>query len=184
MSMKISENISCLRIYDEERLKEKQAIDRTEEAKETEKTSDKTTVPKDEYISSDKSGEKPSGLYRLGQDENGNKKLIYDDPNKTGNEREGAKPKAKQNGEGGSPQGVKPQKPKEEKWIGNTDKVEREIRELKEKKKELEQQIRSAAGDEEKVKELEKKLADIENELSQKDNDTYRRQNTDVTKAD
>lgn len=68
--------------------------------------------------------------------------------------------------------------------MGNTDKVEREIRELKEKKKELEQQIHSAAGDEKKVKELEKKLADIENELSQKDNDTYRRQNTVVTKAD
>ncbi len=54
----------------------------------------------------------------------------------------------------------------------------REIKELKEKKKELEQQIKSASGDEEKVKELESKLAQVERELSQKDNDTYRRQHS------
>lgn len=155
MSMKINGNSSDLGINAKERLKEKQALDRTEEAKETDKASDKTSVPKDEYISSEKSGEKPSGLYRLGQDENGNKKLIYDAPDKAGNAKE--------------------------KCIANTDQVDREIEKLKEKKKELEQQIRAAFGDEEKIKELEKKLADIENELSQKDNDTYRRQNASVT---
>lgn len=37
-------------------------------------------TPKDEYISSEKSGIKPSGLYRMGQDENGNPKVLYDDP--------------------------------------------------------------------------------------------------------
>lgn len=158
MSMKINGNSSYLGINAKERLKEKQALDRTEEAKETDKVSDKTSVPKDEYISSEKSGEKPSGLYRLGQDENGNKKLIYDAPDKAGNAKE--------------------------KCIANTNQVDREIEKLKEKKKELEQQIRAAFGDEGKIKELEKKLADVENELSQKDNDTYRRQNASVTKAD
>ena len=44
--------------------------------------------------------------------------------------------------------------------------------------KELEQQIQSASGDEEKVKELEKKLTQVKQELSLKDNDTYRRKNT------
>ncbi len=39
-------------------------------------------VPKDEYISSEKSNAKPSGLYRMGQDENGNPKVLYDDPKK------------------------------------------------------------------------------------------------------
>ena len=55
------------------------------------------------------------------------------------------------------------------------------IEKLKEDKKQLEQQIKVAAGDEEKMKELEKKLAQIEGELSQKDNDTYRRQNAVIS---
>ncbi len=45
----------------------------------------------------------------------------------------------------------------------------------------MEQQIRSASGDEKKVRELEKELAQVESELSQKDNDTYRRQNAFVS---
>ena len=67
---------------------------------------------------------------------------------------------------------------KTEKCTGNTDKVDREIKKLKGKVKELEQQIQSASGDEEKVKELEKKLTQVKQELSLKDNDTYRRKNT------
>ncbi len=59
---------------------------------------------------------------------------------------------------------------------GNTDEVDREIEKLKEKKQQLEQQIRMAVEDEEKVRDLEKELAQVENELSQKDNDAYRRQ--------
>lgn len=66
----------------------------------------------------------------------------------------------------------------QEKCTGSTDQVDREIKKLKEKKKQLEQQIQSAAGDEKKVRELKEKLAQVENELSQKDNDTYRRQHS------
>lgn len=58
----------------------------------------------------------------------------------------------------------------------NTDKVDREIKKLKEEKKQLEQQIKMAAGNPQKIMELKKKLSMIEQELSQKDNDTYRRQ--------
>ena len=57
----------------------------------------------------------------------------------------------------------------------------REIEKLKEEKEQLEQQIKAAAGDKEKVKVLEKKLAQIEGELSQKDNDTYRRKNAVIS---
>lgn len=39
----------------------------------------------------------------------------------------------------------------------------------------------TATGDKEKVKVLEKKLAQIEGQLSQKDNDTYRRQNAVIS---
>ncbi len=78
--------------------------------------------------------------------------------------------------------------------VCNTDKVDREIEKLKEKKRELEQQIQSAFGDEtpsgyhsmpsgdkveRKIQELEKKLAQVEQELSQKDNDTYRKQHSE-----
>ena len=63
----------------------------------------------------------------------------------------------------------------------NTDNVDREIEKLKEEKEQLEQQIKAAAGDKEKVKVLEKKLAQIEGELSQKDNDTYRRKNAVIS---
>ncbi len=51
---------------------------------------------------------------------------------------------------------------------------------MKEKKKQLEQQIQMAAGDEKKIATLEKRLAQVEEELSRKDNDTYRRQHTQV----
>lgn len=151
MAMQISGNYDHSRTNYAEQVKEKQAAQRDEEAnKETDKKeSGKLSELQDEYISSEKSGKKPTGLYRIGQDESGNRKIFFDDPGKPA-----------------------------EKCTGNTDKVEREIRKLKEKKRELEQQLRSASGDEKKVRELEKKLAQVENELSQKDNDTYRRQNT------
>ena len=74
-----------------------------------------------------------------------------------------------------------PKKP-EEKWMGNTDKVDREIEKLKEKKKEQEQQIRAASGDEQKARALDKELAQVENELRQKDNDAYRKQHSSMHK--
>lgn len=117
---------------------------------------------KDEYISSEKSGSKPSGLYYLGKDENGNPRVVYDDWKRE------IKP-GKEADEPGK---------KAEKCTTNTDKVDREIEKLKEEKKQLEQQIKAAAGEEEKVKEWKKKLAQIEMELSWKDNETYRRQNS------
>lgn len=145
MSMEINGRYSQYQADYAERLKAGQ-----EEGKETEKI----PVPHDEYVSSEKSGVKPNGLYRLGQDEDGKKKVFFDDPQKNRSEKS------------------------EEKCTGSTDEVDREIKKLKEKKKQLEQQIQSAAGDEKKVKELEEKLAQVESELSQKDNDTYRRQHS------
>ncbi len=144
------------------------------------KNAGKLSEPRDEYISSEKSGQKPTGLYRLGQDENGNRKIFFDDPkaghadgkdDRSGESEDGKAPKV-----GGDSQG----KPAE-KCVANTDKVDREIKKLKKKKQQLEQQIQSASGDEKKIRELEKKLAQVENELSQKDNDTYRRQNASVS---
>jgi len=185
MAMEINGKYGQYPIDYAERLKAEQ-----EKAKETEKeqngkrVSDQIPDLQDEYISSEKSGTKPSGLYRLGQEEDGKKKIFFDDLKKADHTDEKKQP---------SIESSNPEKDKEtkqptvksnhseksaEKCIGNTDKVDREIKKLKEKKKELEQQIKSAAGDEKKIKELENKLAQVESELSQKDNDTYRRQQT------
>ena len=69
---------------------------------------------------------------------------------------------------------------KAEKCTTNTDKVDREIEKLKEKKRQIEQQIQSET-DENKRQALEKQLAQVEAELSQKNNDAYRRKNAVVS---
>lgn len=86
------------------------------------------------------------GLYRLGRDEDGQSKIYFDAPEN-----------------------------KAESCTCNTDNVDREIESLKRKQEELSQQINSEA-DPGKIEELERKLAQTEQELSQKDNDSYRRQ--------
>lgn len=68
----------------------------------------------------------------------------------------------------------------EEKCTTNTDRPDREIEKLKEKKQQLEQQIKQASGDDRKIRELEQKLAQTERELSQKENGAYRQQNSTV----
>ena len=140
---------------------------KSEEVKEAVKSEEAVKnipIPEDEYISSEKSGGKPVGLYRMGQDDKGNPKIIYDDPKKIKKNVQSADPKSST-----------------EKTTTNTDRVDSEIKRLKEEKKQLEQQLKAASGNEEKIKELEQKLTQIENELSQKDNDTYRRQNADIS---
>ena len=168
MSMEISSNYKDYKNEYLDRVQTGQ--DKVKEASQDQRGEDKNEgipVPKDEYISSEKSGSKPSGLYRLGQDENGNPKVMYDDPKRVAKAKD-VQPKEE------------PAK-KAEKCTTNTDNVDREIEKLKEEKKQLEQQIKAAAGDKEKVRVLEKKLAQIEGELSQKDNDTYRRKNAVIS---
>jgi len=155
-------------------LREEKAKEAEKAKEEKEKASEQANNPKDEYISSEKSGEKPSGLYRMEQDENGNKKIVFDDPKKAQNETP-AKDKERSK--------AKPDNPAEpsQQCTTDTGNVDREIEKLKAKKQQIAQQIQSARGDDAKVRELQKKLAQVENELSQKDNDTYRRQNASVT---
>ena len=167
-----------------ERVKEKQAALRAEKAKEAaeEKGSGKLSEPQDVYIRSEKSGKEPVGLYRIGQDENGGRKIFFEDPDKADRADGKEEPKAeKADGKKPKVDGDSQGKPAEV-CIGNTDKVDREIEKLKEKKRELEQQIRSASGDERKIQELEKKLAQVEQELSQKDNETYRKQHSEFSR--
>ncbi|MCI9598221.1 MAG: hypothetical protein HFE75_13175 [Firmicutes bacterium] len=174
MIMGISGNHDANKSDYVEQMKEKRALDRAEKAEEAEKgengakTAEKISPRHDEYISSEKAAPESSGLYRLGEDENGERKIFFDDPSKFDDGNEKTQPKV-------NPDGAEKS---EETCTGNTDKVDREIRKLREKKQLLEQQIQAASGDEEKVRELEKKLARVESELSQKDTDAYRRQHT------
>lgn len=168
MSMEISGNYKDYKNeYLERAQTEQDKVKRTSQEQRAEDKSEGVSIPKDEYISSEKSGSKPSGLYSLEQDENGNPKVMHDDPKRAAKAKD-VQPKEE------------PAK-KAEKCTTNTDNVDREIEKLKEEKKQLEQQIKAAAGDKEKVKVLEKKLAQIEGQLSQKDNDTYRRQNAVIS---
>ncbi len=181
MSMEINgSRPDGLRAYTE-RLKEDRSPDRADKTADAESTTtDRLPVPQDEYISSEKTGVKPGGLYRLGQDEEGNRKIFYENPKKAHNADRKPHPGTNADSPEKRSSASAPEAASEEpeKIVGNTDRVDREVRKLKEKKRQLEQQLHSVSGDEEKTRELEKKLAQVESELSQKDNDAYRRQHT------
>lgn len=103
----------------------------------------------DEYVPEEK--REPSGRYWLGRDEDGTPKIYFDAP-----ERD-----EKPDGEA-------------ESCTCSTDKVDREIEQMKTKQAELERQL-DTETDSTRISEVERKLAQIERALSQKDNDTYRR---------
>lgn len=71
-------------------------------------------------------------------------------------------------------------KDSEEEVVGSTDKVDAEIKKLKEKKAKLEQEIAQAKNDPEKLEKLQKQLDQVENELRVKDTDAYRRKHMQV----
>ena len=140
----------------------------------------------DEYVPEGEKKRESYGRYWLGKDEEGSPKIYFDDPEAA----EGApvSPEApKAEDPDGEKEPMSPEKAgppgkggKEEKCIGNTDAVDREIRKLKEKKEKLEAKL-DRETDETKRESLERQLAQVENELRQKDNDAYRRQHTKVT---
>lgn len=66
-----------------------------------------------------------------------------------------------------------------ESCICNTDRVDGEIKRLREKQEQLEQQLRRADG--ENAENIKKQLESVSAELAIKDNDTYRRQNAVFT---
>ena len=70
-------------------------------------------------------------------------------------------------------------KSEKDKTTTNTDDVDREIEKLKEKKKQLEQELKTS--DESKKEDLEAQIQQLEMELLQKDNDTYRHNNAIIS---
>lgn len=167
MSMEISNRYGLDYIH---KAQTEQTAKATERAEEAAKSKEKD---KPEYISSEKSGKKPSGLYHMEQDKNGNPKIIFDTAKKA-EEAESEQPKGAELKEVSDNDRVKV-------TIGNMDKVKNEIKKLKEEKKQLEQQLKMAAGNEQKTKELKAKLAQVEAELSVKDTDEYKKQHAEYT---
>lgn len=167
MSMEISNRYGLDYIH---KAQTEQTAKATERAEEAAKSKEKD---KPEYISSEKSGKKPSGLYHMEQDKNGNPKIIFDTAKKA-EEAESEHPKGAELKEVSDNDRVKV-------TIGNMDKVKNEIKKLKEEKKQLEQQLKMAAGNEQKTKELKAKLAQVEAELNVKDTAEYKKQHAEYT---
>lgn len=146
-------------------------VGKTEEAAE-EKSAERRAVPRmDEYVPEEP--RTPIGLYRTEPDENGEPRIIFDAPEDEPQAPEKAEesPQAPKKAGGG--------KEKSETCTGNTDKVDREIRKLRQEREQLEREISRAEGDPDRRAELEKQLAQVENELRMKDNESYRRQHSE-----
>jgi len=158
---------------------------------------------RDEYVPEEKRGES-WGRYWLEKDADGSLKVRFDDPEaaEAAPEKGPAAPEEKApekaapaSGEGGEepeaavPGEEAPEKAapsgggrKAERCICNTDKVDRELEKLREKRAEVEKRLASET-DEAKAGDLERRLAQVENELRQKDNDAYRRSHSVFTEG-
>lgn len=122
-------------------------------AKETEKT----TENRDKYVPSEE--KEPIGLYSAAPYENEEPPISF----------EKAESKFNDNGD----------EPEKEAVTANTDKVDREIKKLRDKAQMLSQRLRSA--DESTAADIRRELEQVKAELAQKDNDEYRRQNAVFT---
>lgn len=139
---------------------------------------------RDEYVPEEKKGS--YGRYWLGKDHDGSPKIYFDDPEAA---EDAPAPPFEEEAPGGGEGAAVPERAapaggdrKEERCTVNTDKVDRELRRLKEERKELEERL-STETDETKVKELERELSRVESELRQKDNDAYRRRHAVYTES-
>lgn len=119
------------------------------DAKEPEKVSEN----RDEYIPSEE--KEPIGLYSVAPDENGEPQISFDKADKSAD---------------------KGNEPEKETVTANTDKVDREIKNLRNKEQTLRQKLSSA--DESTAADIQRELEQVNAELAQKDNDEYRRQHT------
>ncbi len=168
------------------------ATDKADDASkvESQKISGASNEPHDEYIpGGDKASETP-GIYRPETDKNGQQKIVFDKPDSPVKSEQSDAAQGKDNGGSSkvAPGQTKadenlkekdgPEKSGDKKHdlrcSVNTDKVDTEIKKLKEKKQQIEQKIKRTV-DEDKCKELKKQLSQIESELSAKDNDAYRK---------
>lgn len=159
-------------------------VEKTPQARQPEEeTKARPATPRmDEYTPEEK-GE-PTGRYWIEKDENGKPVIHVDDPEKAadGAREADRTPDAEKSERDGAADGSEKKASAEggETCTCSTDKVDREIAELKKKKQDLERRLGSET-DEKKIEKMEKELAEVKRELQQKDNDTYRRQHAEYT---
>ncbi|MDE7231399.1 MAG: hypothetical protein K2N56_13055 [Oscillospiraceae bacterium] len=118
---------------------------------------EKVSENHDKYIPSEE--KEPIGLYGVVPDENGEPRISFDK----------AEDKSADN----------KNEPEEETVTANTDKVDREIKKLRDKAQLLSQKLQFA--DEGTASDIQRELEQVNAELAQKDNDEYRRQHTVFT---
>ncbi len=113
------------------------------------------TIPenRDEYVPSEE--KQPIGLYSVSHDDDGNPRVSSDDE-KSNSDYSG-----------------------NDTITANTDKVDRELKALREKEQALRQKLRSA--DESTADDIRREFEKVTAELAQKDNDEYRRSNAVFT---
>lgn len=132
-------------------------INSVRSAENTPKTDEKGSgmIPenRDEYVPSEE--KEPIGLYSVSPDENGDPRVSFDSEKSKSDD------------------------PESDTITANTDKVDREIKSLRDKEQALRQKLRSA--DESAAEDIRRELEQVTAALAQKDNDGYRRQNTVFT---
>ncbi len=121
-----------------------------------EKEIEKNSENRDEYVPSEE--KEPIGLYSVSPDENGDPRVSLDGEKRRSDKSE--------NSEGDT-------------ITANTDKVDREIKALRDKEQALMQKLRSA--DEKTAEDIRRELEKVSAELAQKSTDEYRRQHTVFT---
>lgn len=119
----------------------------------------KQSIPekRDKYIPGEE--DPPTGIYSVSEDENGGLNISVDSDEKT------------------AP--AKDSDSEDNTVTANTDKVDREIKKLREKEKRIQRELRTA--DEKTAEKLKRELEQVSAELAEKDNDQYRRQHTEFS---
>lgn len=119
----------------------------------------------------------PAGKYEPVINEDGERGIAFDDPGRIHmegplKERNPESPEHVPNRKEGEKEG-------EERCTVSTERVDAEIRKLKQRAADLEQQIARAADDPDKQEKLQRQLTQVENQIQRKDSDSYRRQNAE-----
>lgn len=124
-----------------------------------------------------------AGVYKVAHDENGQQIIQVEENQGNVKPQSAVSPQSAAEPQSEAEPRNETEKPTIEKTVGNTDKVDREIKKLKQKKAELQQKI-ATTEDQKQRESLEKQLAQVEDELKLKDNDTYRRQHMEITEQE
>lgn len=148
-----------------------------QKAAETAGTKDGASADAKRFDTFEKRGDSapnPAGIYRLGEDENGNPKILFEKPEQE--EKSGGEPSEPEE----APKSERDKEAGDTKCTVNTDRVDAEIKKLKQEKQETERRLQAEEDTDKRVK-LEQQLKSLEMELQTKDNDAYRKQHASYT---